>query len=70
MLRVQIIDWCFQAFSEQGNVIKCQLIHCCVSEYICVIVHDRDRERERECVCVFVCVCAKSKGENNHIKGF
>ena len=42
MLRVQINDWCFQAVSEQGNLIKCQLIHCvclCIPE-ICVIVHE------------------------------
>jgi len=31
MHSVQITDWCFQAVGEQGNLIKCQLIHCCMS---------------------------------------
>jgi len=49
VLRVQITDWCFQAVGEQGNVIKCQLIHCVCLHIpeIYVIVRE----------CVHVCVC-------------
>ena len=77
MLRVQITDWCFQAVSEQGNLIKCKLIHCCMAAYSRVMCNcATERERERVCVCACACVCvcvracAKCKGENNHLEGF